>query len=203
MYAYLSILKVLSYSLPYLNSVSFYISLVSRITFLAQSLINLQLKLTNLRNSQIFLTIISVCYNLITLIFIRLILTLFLPTINPRNLTSSLYYLYFLCLSYRSAYFKYSSTSITCLIYSSSILEYTRILSKYTTTVLLRYTLRILLINSQYIASVFVRLNSITKYLYSLYYILNTIFYSLPFFIQIRLYAPFKSSAVKYQASIS
>ena len=131
MHTYLSILKASFCSFPYLNSVSFCVSLVSRITFLAQSLINLQLKLINLRNSQIFLTVISVCYNLITLIFIRLIFTLFLSTINFRNLTSSLYYLYFLGLSCRSAYFKYSSTSIIYLIYSSSILKYIRILSIY------------------------------------------------------------------------
>ena len=148
MHTYLSILKASSCSFPYLNSVSFCVSLVSRITFLVQSLINLQLKLTNLRNSQIFLTVVSVYYNLITLIFVKLILTLFLPTINLKNLTSSLYYLYFLGLSYKSAYFKYSSTSITCLICSSSVFKYIRILSRYTTTVLLRYVLRILLINS-------------------------------------------------------
>ena len=203
MHACLSILKALSYSFPYLNSVSFCVSLVSSIAFLAQSLINLQLKLTNLRNSQIFLTIISVYYNLITLIFIRLILTLFLPTINPRNLTSSLCYLHFLGLSYRSAYFKHSSTSVTCLMCSSSVLEYTRMLSRYATTVLLRCALRTLLINSQHVASAFVRLNSITKYLYSLYCVLNAVFYSLPFFMQIRLYAPLKSNAVKYQAPTS
>ena len=203
MHAYLSISKASSYSFPYLNSVSFRVSLVSRIAFLVQSLINLQLKLTNLRNSQIFLTVVSVCYNLITLIFVRLILTLFLPTINLRNLTSSLYYLHFLGLSQRSAYFKHSSTSIMCLMCSSSVLEYTRILSRYTTTVLSRYALRTLLINSQYVASVFVRLNGITRYLYSLYRVLNTIFYSLPFFIQIRLYTPLRSNAVKYQPPTS
>ena len=148
MYTCLSILKVLSCSFLYLNSVSFCVSLVSRITFLVQSLINLQLKLTNLRNSQIFLTVVSVCYDLITSIFVRLILTLFLPTINPRNLTSSLCYLHFLGLSQRSAYFKHSSTSITYLMCSSSIFKYTRMLSRYTTTVLLRYALRTLLINS-------------------------------------------------------
>ena len=148
MYICLSILKASSCSFPYLNSVSFYISLVSRITFLVQFLINFQLKLINLRNSQIFLTVVSVCYNLITLIFVRLILTPFLSTINPRNLTSSLYYLHFLGLSCRSACFKHSSTSVTYLMCSSSVFKYTRILSRYATTVLLRCALRILLINS-------------------------------------------------------
>ena len=148
MHACLSILKVLSYSFPYLNSVSFYVSLVSRITFLAQFLINLQLKLTNLRNSQIFLTVVGVYYNLITLIFVRLILTLFLPTINPRNLTSSLCYLHFLGLSCRSALSRHLSTLVTCKICSSSVFKNTKILLKYTTTVLSRCTRSTLLINS-------------------------------------------------------
>ena len=132
------------------------------------------------------------------LILVLLILTLYYPITNSRNSTSFLCYLHFLGFSQRSACFKHSSTSITCYVCSSSILEYTRILSRYTTTILLRCALRTLLINSQHIASVFVRLNSITRYLQSLYYVLNTVFYSLPSFMQIRLYAPFKSNAVKY-----
>ena len=203
MHACLSILKASFCSFPHLNSVSFRVSLVSGITFLAQSSMNLQLKLTNLRNSWIFLTVVGVCHDLMTSIFVGLILTPFLPTINPRNLTSSLCYLHFLGLSQRSAYFKHSSTSITCLICSSSVLEYTRMSSRYATTVLSRCVFRTLLINSWYVAGAFIRPNGITKYSYSLYCVLNAVFYSLPFFIQIRLYAPLKSNAVKYQAPAS
>ena len=86
---------------------------------------------------------------------------------------------------------------------SSSVLEYTRILSRYATTVLSRCALRTLLINSQYVAGAFVRPNGITRYSYSLYRVLNAVFYSLPFFMRIRLYAPLRSNAVKYQAPAS
>lgn len=40
--------------------------------------------------------------------------------------------------------------------------------------------------------------NSITKYSKYLYRVLNTVFYSSPSFIRIRLYAPYRFSVVNY-----
>ena len=124
-----------SYTYSYLKGTSFYISFISSSTFRKQSLIKRQLKLINLRNSQICFTIVGVYYNLTTLILVRLILTLYLLIIYLRNSTSFLYYLYFLGFNYRSAFFKYSSTSITQRMCFFSVFKYTRILSKYTTTI--------------------------------------------------------------------
>ena len=137
-----------SYTYSYLKGTSFYISFISSSTFRKQSLIKRQLKLINLRNSQICFTIVGVYYNLTTLILVRLILTLCFPIIYVRNSTSSVYYLYFLGFSYRSAFLRYSSTSITQEIYSSSVFKYTRILSKYTTTIQSKCALSTLLTSS-------------------------------------------------------
>ena len=85
--ACLSALNILSYSFLYLNSVSFYISFISRIIILEQSLINLLLKLQNPKKLYTSLIFFRDSYNLITLIFFRLILVLVIPIIKPRNLT--------------------------------------------------------------------------------------------------------------------
>ena len=137
-----------SYTYSYLKGTSFYISFVSSSAFKKQSLIKRQLKLINLRNSQICFTVVGVCYNLTTLILVGLILTPYLPIIYPRNSTSSLCYSHFLGFSCRSAFLRHSSTSVTWEMCSSSVFEYTRISSKYATTVQSKCALSTLLTSS-------------------------------------------------------
>jgi hypothetical protein len=55
----------------------------------------------------------------------------------------------------------------------------------------------ILLISSWHVAGALVRLKGITRYLKCSYRVLNAVFYSLPSFMRIRLYASLRSNAVK------
>jgi hypothetical protein len=70
------------------------VSSVSGIAILEKFFINYWLKLVNLMKACTSLTVVGVGYSLTTLIFSGLILTLSLPTMWPRNSTSSWCYLY-------------------------------------------------------------------------------------------------------------
>jgi hypothetical protein len=72
------------------------VSSVSGIAIFKKFFMNCWLKLVNLIKACTSLTVVSVGYSLTTLIFSRLILTLSLLTIWPRNSTSSWCYLHLL-----------------------------------------------------------------------------------------------------------
>ena len=148
MLTFLSVLKACCYSVSYLNSTSFLVNLVSSNALLEQQLINCLLKLQNSKKNYMFLTFFSISQFLTTLIFFKLILTLYFSTIYSKNLTFFLQNLYFSSLSCSSTFSKYSSTIYTCWIYFLKSLEKTKILFKYATINMFKYALNTLLIST-------------------------------------------------------
>ena len=124
----------------------------------------------------------------------------FIVTINLRYFIHFTPNLYFLILIYKPVFYSLSKTFLTWTWYLSSLSKYIRILSIYRSIYLLIYSLNSKSIWSQSIIGVFISLNSIIRYLKYLSRHLNTIFYSSPFFIRIRLYAPRRLMVVNYSA---
>ena len=129
-------------------------------------------------------------HSLIDAIFWRLIQTPSLPIIYLKKLIFSWWKRYFSGLSFKFFLLKYLSTLQTFLIWSFRALpEYTKILFKQVIIYSSRIFLNILFISSCFDAGVLVNLKGIIKYSKNLYLIRNTVFYSSPFFMRIRLYA--------------
>ena len=148
MLAFLSVQKASLASLLYTKVVSFRVSLVRGIAILEQILINYQLKFRNFRKDSISLTKVSCGYSLTSLIFSSLILTLLIPTTQPKKLTSLQQNLHFFSLISKQYQSRHLSTMQTYSLQSSLFLEQTRILSKYATTKMSRYALNTLLIRA-------------------------------------------------------
>ena len=145
---FLSVQNAFSAFLLYTKGVFFYVSLVREIAILEQFLINCQLKFRNSRKNYIFLTIVSYGYFLIILIFSLLIYTLLISIIQPKKSTSIAQNMHFFSLIRKLYQSRHLSTVRTCLTQSSSFLEQTRILSKYTTTKMSKCALNTLLIRA-------------------------------------------------------
>src|SRR5436853_1688830 len=95
------------------------------------------------------------------------------------------------------------STWRTWVMCSSSVSEYTMVLSRKAEQKRSRYGDRVSLMYAWKVAGALVKLKGITRLSNSPYQVLKAVFHSLPSAIRIILYAPLMSSLVKYFALLS
>ena len=159
---------------------------------------NLLLKFPKSRNLWIFLMFFGTGHFWIFRVFSGFILIPFFPTMKPRKSTLCLWNLYFSFSSSNLFGRSLLRIILTCYIYFFMVLEYISISSRYTTAKILRYFVKILLTIAWQNIEAFINSKDIIWYSKFLYLILKAVFYSLFFFICIKLYAPRKSSLVNH-----